>query len=63
MNDYIEQLRASPMFQEHLEKVKAARPVVPQYTPRPDNTDQWKAQSLMLQGFNLCLMMFGEDDE
>ena len=59
-NQYLEALRSTPEFQAELKRVKAQRPIIPAYNPTEDNTEMWKAQSMMQQGFDLCLTLFGE---
>ena len=60
-DSYLEALRSTLEFQELLERVKAHRPIIPAHSPEMDNTEDWKAKSAMLQGFDLCLTLFGEN--
>ncbi len=57
---YAAKLRDDPMFQQILKnKVLPKRPVIPSYDPTSDNTEKWKSDSLMQQGFDLCLISLG----
>jgi len=58
MKEFIEQLNNDPIFKEIIAKeVLPAMPEIPAYTG--DNTKQWKAQSMMRQGYILCLQKLG----
>ena len=59
-NEYLVMLRATPEFQGIMKQVKSHRPVIPVHSINPDNTDEWKANSWMQQGFDLCLSLLGE---
>ena len=63
MNEYLEVLRQQEAFHKVIEYVKGQKPVVPMYDHISDNTDDWKAKSNMLKGFNLALILLGEADE
>lgn len=57
---YLDKLKNDDMFQLILkEKVLTKRPVIHSYDPAQDNTEKWKADSLMQQGFDLCLTSLG----
>lgn len=60
MTPYLEMLRSTAEFQALIVALKKDRPVIPAYTHKPDNTEDWKANSNQLQGFNLCLTLLGE---
>jgi hypothetical protein len=60
MNDYLEQLRAQPLFQELMKGIREERPVVPAYSYTDDNTEEWKALSNIQRGFDKCLILLGE---
>jgi len=62
MKEYLAALRQSEEFQNLIIKLKEDRPIVPAYTYSADNTEEWKALSNQLQGFNLCLTLLGETD-
>lgn len=62
MTSYLEALRSTPEFQALIVELKGKRPVIPAYTHSPDNTEDWRANSNQLQGFNLCLTLLGEKD-
>ena len=57
---YLSKLKDDEMFQLILkEKVLPKRPVIHSYDHAKDNTERWKADSLMQQGFDLCLTTLG----
>jgi len=61
---YLSKLLDDEIFQQILkEKTLPKRPVIPQYDPTKDNTEKWKADSLMQQGFDLCLTSLGIREE
>ena len=60
MNSYLKALRETLEFQDLIKQIKKLEPVVPEWTPTEDNTDEWKSKSMMLKGFNLCLTYLGE---
>ena len=67
MNDidlYLNKLRDDEMFQLIIkQKILPKRPIISTYDPVTDNTEKWKADSLMRQGFDLCLTAFGMQKE
>lgn len=57
---YLAKLRDDEMFQQILkEKIIPKRPVISPYDHTNDNTEKWKSDSLMQQGFDLCLTSLG----
>ena len=46
-------------YKRLLNKMKDARPAVPAWDGKSDNTDDWKHKSAMQEGFDLCLATFG----
>jgi len=46
-------------YRRLLNKAKDARPAVPAWDGKSDNTDDWKHKSAMQEGFDLCLATFG----
>jgi len=52
-NLFIVQLNELPHYADFLQMVSDARPRVPNYTPEKDNTEVWKKQSGMRQGYDL----------
>ena len=46
-------------YRRLLNKVKDARPTVPAWDGKSDNTDDWKHKSAMQEGYDLCLATFG----
>lgn len=42
-------------FNELLQALAAAYPVVPGYDYKSNNVEEWKANSLRKEGFDLCL--------
>ena len=63
MNEYLEVLRQQEAFHRVIEGLKRHKPVIPAYSHFPDNTEEWKANSNILKGFNLALILLGENDE
>ena len=63
MNPYLENLRQSPDFQLLLSDIKHQRPSVPMHDPNDDNTEIWKTQCGLRQGFDLAMSLFGENYE
>ena len=58
--DFLIQLNGEEWFKRFAEDVlKANIPEVPTYNPREDNTDRWKYDSAMREGFLLCLNLLG----
>ncbi len=60
MNAYLESLRQSPEFQLLVKGILEQRPQVPFYDPDNDNTEVWKTQCGLRQGFDLAMSYFGE---
>jgi hypothetical protein len=58
--DHLEVLRQNQSFQEVMKCVRLHTPVVPVYDHTDDNTEEWKANSNTLKGFNLVLSLLGE---
>lgn len=57
---YLNKLKDDPMFQQILkEKILPKRPIISTYDATNDNTEKWKADSMMRQGFDLCLTSLG----
>lgn len=57
---YAAKLRDDQMFQQIIkQKILPKRPVVPSYDHTSDNTEKWKSDSMMQQGFDLCLTSLG----
>lgn len=57
---YLDKLKNDELFQQILKnKVIPKRPVIPSYDYANDNTEKWKADSLIQQGFDLCLTSLG----
>lgn len=57
---YLNKLKDDEMFQLILkQKILPHRPVIPSYDHCQDNTEKWKSDSLMQQGFDLCLTSLG----
>jgi len=46
-------------YRRLLNAVKGARPVIPAWDAKNDNSDDWKHKSAMQEGFDLCLATFG----
>lgn len=61
---YLSKLKDDPMFQQILkEKILPKRPTISTFDPANDNTEKWKADSMMRQGFDLCLTALGIPQE
>ncbi len=60
---YLEQLRQSDEFRHLLNEIKQQRPMVPLFDPNDDNSEVWKMQSGLQQGFDLAMSLFGEKYE
>ena len=58
MSEYLVSLRQSQEFQTACKLIGEQAPVVPGHKVSPDNTELWKAQSHMKDGFDLCLALF-----
>jgi len=57
---YISKLRDDEMFQQILKEIiLPKRPVIPSFDHSNDNTEKWKSDSMMQQGFDLCLTSLG----
>ena len=57
---YLTKLREDEFFKQILKtKILPKRPSITSYDPVNDNTEKWKADSLMQQGFDLCLTTLG----
>jgi len=58
MKEFIEKLNQDPIFREIIAReVAPGIPEIPAYNG--ENTEQWKSQSMMRQGYILCLQKFG----
>lgn len=60
MTPYLQVLRQSPEFRALLDEIKLNRPSVPLFDPNEDNTEVWKTQCGLQQGFDLAMSLFGE---
>lgn len=58
MDDFLLYMKSHPLYDSFQQQLLSHRPVVPSYTPKPDNTDKWKADSMKQEGFDLCLKLF-----
>jgi len=52
-NIFIVRMTELPHYQEFLEMVGNSRPQIPVFNPKDDNTEVWKKQSGMRQGYDL----------
>lgn len=58
--DFLAQLNSEVWFQKFAEDVlKPSIPEVPTYNPSSDNTERWKYDSAMREGFLLCMSLLG----
>ncbi len=59
-NDFVKRLNEEIWFQEFIKKEVAPDvPVVPAYDPSNDNTDRWRYDSALREGYLLALLKFG----
>ena len=55
---FLLELNSNPMFQVMLkEKILPSRPQVPTYHPSKQNTEDWKYQSGLRDGFDIVLQL------
>jgi hypothetical protein len=54
-DDLIATIHSHPSFKLLERALTEARPSIPAFSHREDNTDEWKANSLRREGFDLCL--------
>jgi hypothetical protein len=52
---FLEEIKGHPAFPELMKRINTARPPIPEFEPNNDNVEEWKHQSGMKKGFNLCL--------
>jgi len=58
--DFIKRLNDESWFKEFIEnEIVPDVPRVPSHNPRDDNTDVWKYDSALREGYRLCLRKFG----
>lgn len=55
IEELIIRFKQDPEFDRWLEEVKKARPLVPTYKHKNDNTEEWKYYSAKREGFDLVL--------
>lgn len=48
-------------FKRFLHRAKEARPYIPAWDSKADNSDDWKHKSAMQEGFDLCITTLGLD--
>jgi hypothetical protein len=59
-NEFVKQLNEQQWFQTFIEKeVAPDMPQVPSFDPSSDNTERWKYDSAMREGYRLALLKFG----
>jgi hypothetical protein len=58
MGEFLLHMKSHPLWEEFQEELLKVRPTVPNYDRTADNTDEWKYNSAMQQGFDLCLTIF-----
>jgi len=57
---FLKRLHEEPWFQEFVKKeLIPGTPEVPAYNPSKDNTERWKYDSAMAEGYRLCLQKLG----
>ena len=58
--EFVKQLHESDWFKKFIEEeLLADMPRVPAYNPAEDNTERWKYDSGLREGYLLCLQKFG----
>ena len=55
--DLLEHIKSHPYWPIFEAEIKSKRPMVPNYNPEADNTEQWKSLSAQQKGFDLCCML------
>jgi len=55
---FLQEIRDHPAFAELKEILETNRPDIPGFDPLKDNTEEWKKESGMRQGYDLCLAQF-----
>lgn len=55
IEDLIIRFKQDPEFNCWLEEINQARPLVPDFDPKNDNTTMWKYLSAKREGFDLAL--------
>lgn len=55
IEDLIIRFKQDPEFDRWVNEVKQARPFVPSYSYKKDNTEDWKYLSAKREGFDLVL--------
>ena len=58
MDEILFFMKSHPLYEEFEERLLSYRPIVPEYNPKEDNTDEWKYRSAQKAGFDLCLTIF-----
>jgi hypothetical protein len=48
-------------FKRFLHRAREARPHIPAWDSKADNSDDWKHKSAMQEGFDLCMTTLGLD--
>lgn len=57
---FMMQLNDNELFQQHIRlNVVTEMPLIPRYSCKQDNTEEWKAASYRREGFELALMTMG----
>jgi len=54
-SDLIANIHAHQFFNDFRKDLLTLRPIVPAFDEKADNTEQWKADSMKQQGFDLVL--------
>lgn len=59
-NDYLRILNSDPLFKRFVEsELKPKIPEVQTYNPNADNTERWKYDCAMREGFLMCMSILG----
>lgn len=54
----LKEIVSHPEYQRQIKAAKEARPVLPSWDLKEDNTEDWKRKSAMQEGFDLCFAYF-----
>ena len=55
---FLQEIKEHPAFPELMKRINNKRPPIPEFEPNKGNVEEWKHQSGMKMGFNLCLAVF-----
>jgi len=61
MNEFLESLKGNHQYNDLIKSVNKNKPVIPRYDYDSNNTEDWKAKSNMLKGFELAMALMGDN--